>query len=92
MHCCSQMERHIDNKELSLIFIPKFREYGILYTDGGTSFQVIGYCPWCGSRLPESLRDEWFDAIENMGLEPDDENIPEEYLSEEWYSDTEVYA
>jgi hypothetical protein len=86
------MERHIAGNELSLVFIPKFREYGILYTDGGSSFQVMEYCPWCGARLPESLRGEWFDAIETMGPEPDDENIPKEYLSEEWHGDAEVYA
>jgi hypothetical protein len=86
------MERHIREKEISVGYIPKFREYGILYSDGTSDIQLIRYCPWCGTRLPESLRGEWFDAIETMGLEPDDENIPKEYLSEEWYSDAEVYA
>jgi len=86
MHCCNEMERHIEDKEISLRYVPKFREYGILYSDGTYDIQLIRHCPWCGSRLPESLRDEWFDAIESMGLEPGDEEIPEEYLSEEWYN------
>jgi hypothetical protein len=59
--------------------------------------EVLRFSPWNTApgavpRLPESLRGEWFDAIETMGLEPDDENIPKEYLSEEWHGDAEVYA
>jgi hypothetical protein len=36
-------------------------------------------------RLPESRRDEWFERIESLGLEPDDERIPEELKSGAWW-------
>jgi len=80
------MKKQVQTSELPIIFIPKFREYGIQYLDGGSAIQLIEYCPWCGKPLPESLRHQWFDAIEKLGLEPDDYNIPSEYISEEWYS------
>jgi hypothetical protein len=33
--------------------------------------QTIEYCPWCGARLPSSLRDEYFERLEQLGLEPE---------------------
>ena len=57
-HCCEEMKVHLDNGEAAINYIAKFREYGIKYLDGGTSFQQILYCPWCGTKLPESLRDQ----------------------------------
>ena len=79
------MEQHIADDSMAIQYSPKFREYGILYLDGGSSFQIINYCPWCGNRLPESLRSEWFEKIEEMGMEPDDPEIPKELLSDEWW-------
>jgi hypothetical protein len=79
------MVKHLKLTDLPLTYLSKFREYGLQYTDGGSAFQVIHYCPWCGQPLPHSLRHQWFEAIERLGLEPDDDDLPEEYQSEEWY-------
>jgi hypothetical protein len=49
----------------SVIYIPKFREYGIVILDGGSSMKRINYCPWCGTQLPSPLRDEWFEKFGN---------------------------
>lgn len=88
-HCCSEMETHLEGKEVDIVFINEFREYGISYLDGGTSMQVIYYCPWCGKKLPPSLRSKWFKQIFSLGLDPDDDKkIPKRFLSEEWYSDS----
>jgi hypothetical protein len=27
--------------------------YGLIVHDGGSSVVEIGFCPWCGSKLPE---------------------------------------
>jgi hypothetical protein len=43
-----------------MCYHPTFDEYGIIVHDGGPSFVVIAYCPWCGVGLPESKRDRWF--------------------------------
>jgi len=32
-------------------YVEEIREYGIIVHDGGTSFIVIQFCPWCGNRL-----------------------------------------
>lgn len=84
-HCCAEMNKHITKGEVAIRYIPKFREYGISVLDSGSSKQDIYYCPWCGKKLPKSLRDKWFDIIEDMGLDPESPDIPEEYKSEKWW-------
>ncbi len=32
-------------------YVEETREYGIIIHDGGTSFTLIQFCPWCGKRL-----------------------------------------
>ena len=62
-HCCERMaeglkfecSRHKDAFECpdSLVYYSdRSDEYGLLVHDGGTSYVVIGYCPWCGTELP----------------------------------------
>ena len=84
-HCCKEMEFHLQEGEVALLYLPEFREYGIQILDGGSSFQEIYYCPWCGKKLPSSLRDQWFDRMEELGYEWGDENIPTKYLSDKWW-------
>lgn len=87
-HCCSNMSEMIQ-EEKSIIFIPEFREYGIPILDGGSSFLQISFCPWCGKELPQSLRDEFFDIIEEMGINypcPLDE-LPENMRSAKWWQE-----
>jgi hypothetical protein len=69
-----------------VIFIPKFREYGIRVLDGGSSYIEISFCPWSGHKLPESLRDEWFSRLEAQGIDPGVDPIPLELQNEEWYT------
>lgn len=45
----------------------------------GSSGLLMDYCPFCGQRLPESLRDAWFDRLDELGLEPEDDEIPAEH-------------
>jgi hypothetical protein len=84
------MAEHIRAGEVAVVYVDHFREYGIRILDGGTSFQEIAHCPWCGCRLPESLRGEWFDSIEGLGLAPGDPSIPEQYLSDQWWRHRET--
>jgi hypothetical protein len=83
-HCCEGMTTHIESKELYLKYSPRFREYGISYADGSVSQQTIHCCPWCGSKLPSSLRLEWFEELDLLGIEPDDK-LPAELISDEWW-------
>ncbi len=84
-HCCDSMNRTLSENDSTLIFEAKFREYGILINDGGSSFLEINFCPWCGIKLPTSLRDNWFGQLEALGIDPFENDIPEAYLSSRWY-------
>ncbi|HEY3386863.1 MAG TPA: hypothetical protein VGK46_10155 [Saprospiraceae bacterium] len=57
----------------------------ILIYDGGSSVIQISYCPWCGSKLPESKRDRWFEDMRQLGFEDEYDDIPEEYTTDEWW-------
>ena len=85
MHCCDAMSIHLGGADSPLVYVPKFREYGVRVLDEGTSYVLLEFCPWCGKRLPSSMRDAWFDSIEAMGLEPESQNIPEEYRNDSWW-------
>jgi predicted RNA-binding Zn-ribbon protein involved in translation (DUF1610 family) len=62
-----------------------FDEYSIIIHDGGSSSITIYYCPWCGTKLPVSMRSEWFEKLYALNIDPDDENkIPNEFKSNEW--------
>ena len=88
-HCCSEMEKHLSSGEVSIVYTARYREYGISTRweyNRSAAKQLIYYCPWCGTKLPENLRDVWFNLIEEMGLEPDDEAVPEDMKSDDWWS------
>lgn len=84
-HCCEQMRDAIQDDVVPVTFLPKFREYGILVLDGGSSFLELRYCPWCGNKLPSSLRDEWFDYLEAREIDPESDLVPPEYQTEQWW-------
>lgn len=70
-----------------VVYVPKFDEYGLIVHDGGSSYIVIKFCPWCGARLPPSKRDRWFDKLASLGFkDPVKQRIPREFLSDEWYA------
>ena len=77
--------------KVSVGYSPIFREFTILlkYT---SAVQALIFCPWTGKKFPPSLRDEYFDTLENEfgfddpGLDDVIEgNVPAEMLSETWW-------
>jgi hypothetical protein len=67
-HCCEAMRYELDQRcdqhphrldcADALIYHSKeLAEYGIIIHDGGSSYSFIHYCPWCGTKLPESKRE-----------------------------------
>lgn len=94
-HCCEMMRSNVDKQcdqhaerhdcpDCLVSYIPKFREYGLIVHDGGSSMIVIQFCPWCGTQLPASLRHQWFAELRNLGVEPQD--APQEYRTDAWYA------
>jgi hypothetical protein len=68
--CCAQMQHGLDNPNIPLIYTAKFREVGIKVPDGGDSTILLLFCPWCGTKLPASLRSEWFAELELRKIDP----------------------
>ena len=67
-------------------YLPKFDEYGLWIHDGGSSFMAIRFCPWCGTKLPASRRDEWFEKLTGLGYDnPLYEDIPNAFTTDAWY-------
>jgi hypothetical protein len=80
-------DRHADPfvcPDALISFNERFVEYGLIIHDGGTSAMDISFCPWCGTRLPESQRDRWFNALEALGVDPGSQEVPAEYQSGRW--------
>lgn len=96
-YCCKNMHDFIkeDNgfnaeiyqdPDVLIVYIPKFDEYGIIIHDGGESSIEIGYCPWCGNKLPDSKRDLWFDELEKLGIDDfSKDNIPNDFKTNKWW-------
>ena len=62
-----------------------FNEYGLIVHDGGQSYIMINFCPWCGKKLSESKRDDWFIMLEKLGYKnPFEDEIPEKFRSGAW--------
>ncbi len=88
IHCCREMERALGDDEIPVIYNAKFREIGIRIIDGGSAYIVIQYCPWCGVRLPPSLRDAWFERLEVLSLDPEDAEVPSRNATTDaWWKD-----
>lgn len=92
--CCPDIENYLLEGEVAIYYSPKFRRYGIKILDGGNSTQLIRYCPWCGTKLPEELSDKFFEAIaevlkiekEDVGLDDlSNPDLPDEFKSDEWW-------
>lgn len=86
MKVCRDLLNTINSDESPIRYIKKYREFGILILDGGTSMMIIKYCPYCGEKLPEQLRDKWFGELEKLGiLDPFNNKVPAEFHSDRWW-------
>ena len=93
IHCCEQMERlsyvndnAFENPDNLIYYNEVFDEYGMIIHDGGTSYILIHYCPWCGKKFRESKREQWFEQLEQLGYEnPFEEEIPSIFESRKWW-------
>lgn len=96
-HCCERMGDQVNMvcavhpnpfecPDVLVRYSPEFDEYGLVVHDGGSSSIQIQFCPFCGTKLPESKRDRWFDELESLGFsQPMEDDIPERYKSDAWY-------
>lgn len=84
--CCSDMEYYIGCEDVIIHYDLVFNEYGINVLGDVFSFITITHCPWCGCKLPNSMRDEWFHQLEELGYENPllRDDLPIEYKSDKW--------
>ena len=89
---CSQLTAAapVENPEVPISYRSSVREWVLEVVDGGTSAIVLLFCPWCGERLPPTLRDRWFDVLDSLGLEPGDPRTPVELASDRWWLDLDA--
>lgn len=83
-HSCRSFDRHLKASSVPIGYDPTLREYFVSLANMD-AIQTISFCPWCGSKLPRSLRSKWFNRVRRLGLEPSDDSIPEEMKSDEWW-------
>lgn len=84
--CCERMVFFLRADDLPVYYSAKFRNWGINYP-GDSSIQLIEFCPWCGTKLPNSLTEEWHKRIEAMGLDSEGDNAPEPMRTDRWWRD-----
>lgn len=97
-HCCLDMAWFISEPEESpqgpnpiMLWIDAWNEYRINIPRLGNSSVVVSYCPWCGQRLPGSLRVRWYETLHQMGyMDPGEEEIPKEFDSDAWWRRADV--
>jgi hypothetical protein len=80
---CDQHADPFECVDALVIYNEVFDEYGLPVHDGGPSYVLIRNCPWCGTKLPASQHDRWFEETEALGI-TDEERLPAEYLSSLW--------
>ena len=92
-HCCITMDDFIEENKVAIYYDKEFRRYSIGMKNGTGAVQTMIYCPWCGSKLPKSLFNKWFDVLESeYGLEDihvleieENPKIPKEFKTDEWW-------
>lgn len=97
-HCCTAMTEAVtyrcpqhpdpfDCGDSVVYYSAMFNEYGLIIYDGGASYLLIPHCPWCGTALPASRRDDWFEALEQQGFSnPLGDEIPKAFQTDAWYN------
>jgi hypothetical protein len=94
-HCCAEMSEQanmsfpgaesplLGSTDKRIYWSPVFNEYGLICQPSAEILQ-IHHCPFCGSRLPESRREKWFERLEKEDWKTWGDPIPSELLSHDW--------
>jgi hypothetical protein len=88
--CCPLLEKYVNNCMTGLNYHSEERQVTVFLAHG-MGRQVLSYCPWCGSKLPDSLFDTRIDILESEYKidDPYDKKqkklIPAEFLTDEWW-------
>jgi hypothetical protein len=89
-YVCDQHESPYECPDNLVVYDHAYDEYGLVVHDGGPSSVQIRFCPWCGTALPASKRDAWFDGLKQLGIEPHSNDVPEDFRSDAWWQADEA--
>ena len=89
VYCCGALDYQVQSEFCPIKYNSQWREYSVKDFKS-TSLSLVLFCPNCGTKLPSSLRNEWFDILEQeYGLEDpceeDKQKLPQEFLTDEWW-------
>ena len=83
------MFQFVADERVPIFYEAKFREYSLMLFES-EAHQLIHFCPWCGAELPSSLRDRFFDELEQLGIDYADGASPAKYATDAWWRGREV--
>jgi len=99
--CCDKMNKeHKDLKDQnlkdhSIIYDVSWRNFTIYYNEEAEQrdremMTEIFWCPWCGTKLPKELSDEWYEVLEKEynitdPIHDERNKVPEEFRTDEWW-------
>jgi hypothetical protein len=69
------MTFHLEQDRLHIRNDSAWREY-MIDDRRAHAVQLLQFCPWCGSKLPERLREEWFTLAEELSGKGEDFDLP----------------
>jgi hypothetical protein len=90
-HCCEDMGHTLLENRTDIGYCPKYREYYVRRKKDKNIVLSLWYCPWCGKKLPKSLRVKWFKLLEKEhGLDDpwsleQEKLVPEEFMTDQWW-------
>jgi hypothetical protein len=96
-HCCEAMTHQaslsspfaesplLGTTDKRVYWSPLLNEYGLICQPSPEILQ-IAFCPFCGSELPPSRRDEWFRKLEATGWKTWGDPVPDFMFTENWHS------
>lgn len=93
-HCCLGMAYAISRPLLTphqgpnriVDWIASWSEYRIPVPYDGYASTILRFCPWCGSSLPRSRKEEWYQTVYELGFtDPGEQDIPAAFNSDSWW-------
>ena len=89
--CCDLLKDHFKNAEC-YSHGPSCPDLAVKYEAKTRTFTLVAenaeytcyYCPWCGSKFPKSLSEEYWEILDKEFSEKYP-NIPEEYKTDTWW-------
>lgn len=87
-HCCKELTETIRKYKGEIIdYDMLMRRYTLSLSKNSSAW--LEFCPFCGHKFAKWLNSEYYDYLEEAGLEEDPDlyrysNVPEEFCTDEW--------